>query len=160
MMRHRSITLALLGLCLATQAGAAEPAATQRAATEPVFHPLRGSLSAMAPPFSESVRAGDMLYLSGQIGTDATGKLVAGGIRAEAKQTMDNIGAALARGGSSFTGVVQCTVALVDIAEWPAFNEVYRGYFTKRYPARMAFAATGLALGARVEVQCNAVVSR
>ena len=114
----------------------------------------------MSLPFSESVRAGDMLYLSGQLGTDASGKLVGGGIRAETKQIMDNIGAALAHGGSSFANVVQCTVALADIKDWPAFNEVYRGYFTAHFPARMALATTGLALGARAEVQCNAVVPR
>ena len=157
MSHFRSSTLAVLfGLA----AGAATAsAASQPRGSEPVFHPIEGGVAAMAPPFSESVRAGGMLYLSGQVGTDAGGKLVAGGIRAEAKQTMDNIGAALARGGSSFANVVQCTVALADIAEWPVFNEVYRGYFTKHYPARMAFAATGLALGARVEVQCTAVVA-
>jgi 2-iminobutanoate/2-iminopropanoate deaminase len=111
-------------------------------------------------PFSEAVRAGDMLYLSGQIGVDASGKLAAGGIRPEAKQTMDNIGATLARYGSSFDRVVQCTVALADMADWPAFNEVYRAYFKGHFPARMAFGANALALGARVEVQCNAAVGR
>ena len=112
----------------------------------------------LSPPFSGAVRVGDMLYLAGAIGVDSSGKLAAGGIKAETKQTMDNIGANLAHHHSSFDSVVQCTVALADIAEWPAFNEVYRGYFTKHFPARMAFAASGLALGARVEVQCNAVV--
>lgn len=111
-------------------------------------------------PFSEAVRAGNMLYLAGAIGVDGSGKLAAGGIKAETKQTMDNIGANLARHHSSFDNVVQCTVALADMAEWPAFNEAYKGYFTKHYPARMAFAATGLALGARVEVQCNAVTDK
>lgn len=110
-------------------------------------------------PFSESVRVGDMLYLSGELGTGADGKLVAGGIRAEAKQMMDNIGRKLAARGSSFDRVVLCTVALADMAEWPAFNEVYRGYFATHFPARMAYAASGLALGARVELQCNAVVA-
>lgn len=114
----------------------------------------------MSPPFSEAVRVGEMLYLAGAIGVDATGKLPSGGIKAETKQTMDNIGANLSKHHSSFDNVVQCTVALADIAEWPAFNEVYRGYFTKHFPARMAYAASGLALGARVEVQCNAVVEK
>lgn len=122
------------------------------------FHEKRDAPPGMSLPFSEAVRAGDMLYLSGEIGTDAAGKLVAGGIRAEAKQVMDNIGANLARHGASFDRVVQCTVALADIADWPAFNEIYRGYFKQHFPARMAFAASGLALGARVEVQCNAAV--
>jgi len=107
-------------------------------------------------PFSEAVRVGDMLYVSGTIGTDKSGKLVPGGMPAEAKQVMDNIAAILERHGSSFDKVVQCTVALADIKDWPAFNEVYRQYFTAHFPARMAFATTGLAFGARVEVQCNA----
>jgi 2-iminobutanoate/2-iminopropanoate deaminase len=121
----------------------------------PVSHPPAGMTNL---PFSEAVRVGDMLYLSGDIGTDSSGKLAPGGIAAEAKQTMDNIGANLARHQSSFDRVIQCTVALADIKDWPAFNEVYRGYFQKHFPARMAYATSGLALGARVEVQCNALV--
>ena len=73
---------------------------------------------------------------------------------------MDSIGAALRKYGSSYDRVVQCTVALADIGERGAFNEVYRGYFKDHYPARMAFAASGLALNARVEVQCNAAVGK
>ena len=128
-------------------------AAAKATTTEPVFHALPNAMARMQLPFSESVRAGDMLYLSGQIGSDASGKLVAGGIRAESRQLMDNTGAALDRGGSSFDRVVQCTVALADIKDWPAFNDVYRTYFKNYFPARMAYATTGLALGARAEVQ-------
>ena len=134
-------------------------AAFAAAAVEPEFFP-RKAAPGQSYPFSEAVRVGDMLYLSGDIGIDANGKLVAGGIKAEAKQVMDNIGANLARHGSSFDRVVQCTVALADIADWPAFNEVYRGYFSKHFPARMAYATGGLALGAKVEVQCNAVTGK
>jgi 2-iminobutanoate/2-iminopropanoate deaminase len=152
-------TITFTGL-LACAAGLARGADSTDAAPEPIFHPLQGGIAATSSPFSESVRAGNMLYLSGQIGTDASGKLVGGGIRAETKQLMENIRGALARGGSSFANVVQCTVALIDIKDWPAFNEVYRGYFGKNYPARMAYATTGLALGARAEVQCNAAVPR
>ncbi len=141
-------------------AHAAAPAAPAKTAnTDLVYHPLRNMPAGMQLPFSESVRAGDMLYLSGQIGTDASGKLAAGGIKAETRQMMDNIGAALRRGNASFERVVQCTVALADMKDWPAFNEVYRTYFTDHYPARMAYATSGLALDARVEVQCNAAVS-
>lgn len=156
---NRPSTLAAMTLAgLLAGAGLACAGEAADAAPEPIFHPLQGGIAAISPPFSESVRAGNMLYLSGQIGTDASGKLVAGGIRAETKQLMENIRGALARGGSSFANVVQCTVALVDIKDWPAFNEVYRGYFDKHYPARMAYATTGLALGAHAEVQCNAAV--
>ncbi len=133
---------------------------TSAVAAEPEFFARKTAPGQPSYPFSEAVRVGDMLYLSGDIGVDASGKLVAGGVKAEAKQTMDNIGANLARHGSSFDHVVQCTVALADIADWPAFNEVYKGYFTKHFPARMAYATGGLALGAKVEVQCNAVTQK
>lgn len=151
------VPIALLGIAFA--AASANAAGTPKAGAAPtteyyaVAHPPPG----MNLPFSEAVRVGDMLYLSGEIGLDGSGKLIAGGIAAEAKQVMDNIGANLARHGSSYDHVVQCTVALADIKDWPAFNEVYRGYFTQHFPARMAYATGGLALGARVEVQCNAV---
>lgn len=145
---------ALLAGATTTFALAADTHRTSAAAAAeyyPMAHPPAG----MTPPFSEAVRVGDMLYLSGEIGIDK-GKLVEGGIAGEAKQVMDNIGANLERHGSSFDHVIQCTVALADIKDWPAFNEIYRGYFNKHFPARMAYATGGLALGARVEVQCNA----
>jgi 2-iminobutanoate/2-iminopropanoate deaminase len=122
------------------------------------FYAVENAPKGMSLPFSEAVRAGDMLYLAGMLGTDASGKLAAGGIKAEAKQTMDNIAASLKKHGASIDRLVQCTVALADMADWPAFNEVYRGYFREHFPARMAYGANGLALGARVEVQCNAYV--
>lgn len=110
-------------------------------------------------PFSESVRVGSLLFLSGQVGVKPeTDELVEGGIEAEARQTMDNIQAALERRGLGMADVVKCMVMLADIGEWPAFNDVYRTYFDGRYPARSAFAASGLALGARVEVECIAAV--
>ena len=122
------------------------------------YFPVTHAPPGMNLPFSEAVRVDRMLYLSGEIGTGTDGKLVAGGIAAETKQLMQNIGDTLARHGSSWDRVVQCTVALADIKDWPAFNEVYRGYFKRHFPARMAYATGGLALGARVEVQCNALV--
>jgi 2-iminobutanoate/2-iminopropanoate deaminase len=144
---------------LACVAGAGPALAAETAAPAIEFHARQGGPPGPPLPFSEAVAVGSMLYLSGDVGLDASGKLVPGGIKPETKQVMENIGANLARHGSSFDQVVQCTVALADIAEWPAFNEVYRGYFKQHFPARMAFATTALALGARVEVQCNAVVT-
>lgn len=146
---HRSLLLATL-----------VSVATSAIATEPEFFPRAAADPGKTYPFSEAVRAGDMLYLAGEIGLGADGKLVSGGIKAETRQMMDNIGANLARHHSSFDKVVQCTVALADIKEWADFNEVYKGYFGKHFPARMAYGANGLALGARVEVQCNAVVGK
>lgn len=109
-------------------------------------------------PFSPAVRVGSMLYLAGQIGTDASGAVVKGGIDAEARQTMQNIADVLSKTGSSMDRVVKCTVFLADMKEWPAFNTVYATFFPSHKPARSAFGATGLALGARVEVECIAVV--
>ncbi|HVF33930.1 MAG TPA: Rid family hydrolase, partial [Candidatus Saccharimonadia bacterium] len=87
-----------------------------------------------------------------------TGKLVAGGIEPETRRTMQNIKEALEAHGHSLVDVVKCTAMLADIAEWPKFNAVYRTYFDGRYPARSALGASGLALGARVEVECIAYV--
>lgn len=106
-------------------------------------------------PFSDAVRVDHMLYLSGQIGTDSSFALVPGGMKAETKQTMENIRRVLERNGSSFDHVVKCTVMLADMSEWSAMNEVYVTYFAKdRLPARSALGVNGLALGARVEIEC------
>lgn len=109
-------------------------------------------------PFSEAVRSGDLLFLSGQIGTvpGADNALAKGGIGPEAEQTLSNIRAVLGRHGASMREVVKCTVFLADIGDWPAFNEVYRKHFSAPFPARSALAASGLAMGAKVEVECIA----
>lgn len=112
-------------------------------------------------PFSEAVRVGDVLYLSGQVGIKpGTMQLVAGGIREEARQALENIRTSLVAIGYTLGDVVKCTVMLADISEWAAFNEVYKTFFSAPYPARSALGANGLALGARVEVECIAAVDR
>jgi len=113
----------------------------------------------MQLPFSEAVRVGHMLYLSGQLGYDAkTASLVEGGIAAETRQTLENIKAVLEKHGSSMAEVVKCTVFLADIKEWAAMNEVYITYFPSNPPARSALGSSGLALGARTEIECMATV--
>jgi len=115
---------------------------------------------ALKLPFSQAVRVGDILYLSGALG-NVPGKLevVPGGIEPETRQTMENIGALLEENGLTFADVFKCTVMLADMAEWDAFNRIYVGYFEPgRLPARSAFGANGLALGARVELECWAYV--
>lgn len=110
-------------------------------------------------PFSEAVRVGHMLYLSGQLGFDAkTSRLVEGGIEAETRQTMENIKTTLEKHGSSLAEVVKCTVFLADIQEWAAMNSVYITYFPNKPPARSALGSSGLALGARTEIECMATV--
>lgn len=112
-------------------------------------------------PFSEAVRYGDVLYLSGQVGvTPGALKLVAGGFEPEAKQTLDNIRTTLAANGLTMADLIRCTVMLADMADWPRFNEIWRTYFDGRFPARSALGANGLALGARVEIECTAAAPR
>lgn len=107
--------------------------------------------------FSPAVRVGNLLFLSGQIGTDTANRLVAGGLQAEARQALNNVKATLEKYGSSMDRVAKCTVFLADIKDYADFNEIYASYFRVRKPARSAIAGSGLALGARVEVECIAV---
>ena len=131
--------------------GSCEPQPSHR--TDAEFFPMPGGRDL---PFSEAVRVGNMLYLSGQLGTDSTGKLVPGGIGPETRQALTNIAAVLARHGSGLDRVVKCTVMLADMAEWGAMNEVYLTFFPSHRPARSAFGTSGLALGARLELECMA----
>jgi reactive intermediate/imine deaminase len=109
-------------------------------------------------PFSDAVKVGDILYLSGQIG-NLHGKLelAPGGIEAQTRQMMENIARILNANGRSFDDVFKCTVMLADMSQWAAFNKIYITYFRPhRLPARSAFGADGLALGAAVEMECCA----
>ena len=141
-------------LTVAGMAAAAEPAAPRVE-----FIQSEGARAA-GLPFSEAVQVGGLLLLSGQVGYDrAAGKLVEGGLEPETRMTMDNIKALLATRGLGMDDLVKCTVMLADMADWPAFNAVYRTYFENaRFPARSAFGTNGLAFGARVEVECIAAV--
>lgn len=107
-------------------------------------------------PFSDAVLVGGFLCLSGQIGQKpGTLELVPGGIQAETRQMMENIARILNAEGRSFDDVFKCTVMLADMSAWPEFNKVYLEYFKpERLPARSAFGANGLALGAAVEMEC------
>ena len=153
-MRARTVvTVALLAPILACQQERA-PASAQE-----VEYLMSTATSEMGLPFSDAVRVGNVLYLSGQIGNvPGTLELVPGGIVEETRQTLENIRTILDRHGSSLGHVVKCTVMIEDMSEWPAMNEVYRTFFTEHLPARSAFGADGLALGAAVEIECFATV--
>ena len=112
----------------------------------------------MVLPFSDAVRVGNLLFLSGQLGTTEDG-LVPGGIAAETRQALENIRGSLERHGSSMDRVVKCTVFLADIAEWEQMNEVYVTFFGANLPARSALGTSGLALGGRVEIECIGVIA-
>ena len=114
--------------------------------------------TATSLPFSAAVRVGNMLYVSGQMGTDASLKIVSGGIEAETRQTLANMKAILERHGSSLDRVVKCMVMMADMSEWPAMNAIYVQHFPNHLPARSAFGAASLALGGRVEIECTATV--
>ena len=132
-------------------------AAPSRPAVEHIGEP---SLNGQRLPFAKAVRVGEMLYLSGELGIRADGTLPEG-MEAQARQVMDNIGATLKSQALGFSDLVKCTVMLDDMKDWPAFNRVYVTYFPDgKFPARSAFGADGLALGALVEVECMAYAGR
>jgi 2-iminobutanoate/2-iminopropanoate deaminase len=120
------------------------------------YFPVAESLDSFKLPFSEAVRVGPLLYLSGAIGIDDSGALVPGGIEAETHQALANIRSVLERHGSSMDRVIKCTAMLADMQEWATMNRAYVEHFPTYLPARSAFGASGLAMGGRVEIECIA----
>ena len=121
---------------------------------------LHGPGEVRGLPFSSAVRVGNTLYLSGQIGNvPGTRQLADTGIAGQTRQALENIKAVLASAGSSLDRAVKCTVFLADIKDYAAMNTVYATYFPKDPPARSTVAGSGLALGARVEIECLATTA-
>lgn len=111
-------------------------------------------------PISETVKAGSFVFVSGQVGNaPGTVSLVAGGLEAETRQAISNVELVLTAHGLTLRDVVKCTVILTDMSQWSRFNSIYQQYFRPPYPARTAIGASGLALGAQVELECVAIVS-
>lgn len=156
MTRWSSFFITLTLVACTTQAG---PPITTTVPTKPeIIRLAPPTLNGKTLPFAEGVRVGHLLFLSGQIGNlPGTMTLAAGGIQAETRQTMENIQVTLKKFGASMNDVVKCTVFIADMAEWPAMNQVYVTYF-ENPPARSALGVSGLALGARVEIECIAVL--
>lgn len=127
------------------------------AARQEVEHFPRPSFGGKPLPFSSAVRVGDVLYLSGQMGTRPDGTL-AEGMEGQARQALDNIRGVLSSAKLDMKDVFHCTVMLADMKQWPDFNKVYLEYFSEPLPARSAFGANGLALGGLVEIECQAYV--
>ena len=110
-------------------------------------------------PYSQAIKANGFLFTAGQIPLDpATGKIVAGDIKAQTERVMENLGAVLAEAGTSFAGVVKTTCFLANLDDFAAFNEVYARYFTSQPPARSTVQAARLPAGAQVEVECVALL--
>jgi len=145
----KSWNVIVAGLILSSVVAAKEP--------EAVEFLNSGKVYPAGVPLSEAVRVGNTLYLSGQIGIQpGTLKLVPGGLKEETAQTLINIRTSLEAHGFSMRDVIKCTVMLADITRWGDFNEIYKTHFSAPYPARSALGASGLALGAQVEVECVA----
>ncbi len=109
-------------------------------------------------PFSEAVRIGDILFLTGQVGFNNDSlKIASGGIKAEATQALENIKAVLEANGSDLEHVAKCTVILTDRSDFAEFNEVFRSYFPEKKPARTTFVAD-LVIDAKIEIDVIAAV--
>lgn len=135
-------------------------AANAQADRPPVEYFPAPAVQSRPAPFSSAVRIGDVMYLSGQIGIAPDGKLP-DTFDGQAKQTMENIGAALKARGLGWGDVFKCTVFIADMKNWPAFNAVYVPYFQPgRLPARSAVGVSGLALGAQLELECLAYAGK
>jgi len=146
-----------LGL-MACQPSTPDPSAATQAGPDAEYL-ASPEFAARGLPFSEAVRVGSMLYLSGQLGTvPGTGERISGGIQPETRQALENIKSVLERYGLSMDRIVKCTIMIDDMAEWPEMNEVYAEFFPGPKPVRSAFGADGLALGAAVEIECWATV--
>ena len=110
-------------------------------------------------PFSEAVIVDNIVYLSGKVGRLPSGELIQGGIEAETLQTLKNIESVLQKVDLTKEDIFKCTCMLVDIKDWPKMSKVYKSFFERKIlPARSAFAGSGLALNAKVEIECLAKV--
>lgn len=149
------LALAFAAAVLATTSSA--EAAPARA---PVEHFGTPTLNGQRLPFSRAVRVGDTLYLSGAIGRGPDGKPPEG-IEAQTKASMDDIGQTLKLAGLGYDRIFHCTAFLSDMKNWPAFNQVYMTYFPDGpLPARSAVGVNGLALGALLEIECQAYAGK
>ena len=111
-------------------------------------------LSPPVGPFSPAIRSGDFLFFSGQVGQDpSTGKLVTGGVEAEARQVFRNLATLLDAAGKSFRDIVKANVFLTRIEDFAAINAIYAEQFRPPYPARTTIAVAALPLGAAIEIE-------
>ena len=148
---YSALLVGACSLAMTMSAGAA-PVTTHNAVskTAPIFYGDGGKY-----PFSDAVRLGDTLYMSGQIGFKE-GKLVKGGIKNETKQALDNIQAILLQYGYKKSNLIKCSAMLTDMDDFGKFNSVYQTELAKPYPVRSTFGVTELAAGASVEIECIA----
>lgn len=124
-------------------------------------HYIADDIAGLGLPFSSAVTVGNTIYLSGIIGTvPKKNEVVPGGIKEETRQAMESMKKILEANNSSLEKVVKVTVMMADMSEWDAMNSIYVTYFPGAKPARSAFGTSGLALGARLEIECIAIVNQ
>lgn len=109
-------------------------------------------------PYSQGVRAGGLVFTSGQLPLTPSGDLISDDVKRAAEQSLSNVRAILAAGGATMKDVVKVTVYLTDMADFSAVNEVYGRFFSEPYPARTCVAVAALPRGARLEIEAHAVV--
>lgn len=159
---HATLRLTLTGMVIALSivgcADSLDAPCTERGAARAAIE--TGAAPSAVGPYSQAIRAGDTLYLAGQIGLDPdTGALVDGGIEVETRRVMNNLGAVLEAAGFTFSDVATAQVFMADIREFAAMNAVYGDYFGQQPPARATVEVGRLPLDARVEIQLIAVKS-
>jgi reactive intermediate/imine deaminase len=147
-MRRVMAFVAIAAACAPVLASQAQ--GTKETVNGMTFHMPQGPSATR--PYTPAVQVGNLLFLSGQIGTSGGNR----GIEAETKQTLENIKSVLEASGSDMEHVAKCTVFLADMAEFQAMNAVYTQYFKAPRPARSAVGVNGLAGNARVEIECIA----
>jgi len=159
-MRRAALVLAALAVgCTLEQRTDNQPAAVSRPPADQHREVIQPPDAPRLPVFSSAVRSGDLLFLSGSLGAvpgSDPPRLVEGGVEAETRQTFENIETVLDAAGLTLHDIVKCTVFLADIADYAAVNGVYVEYWNGDPPARSAIAGSGLALGAKVEIECIA----
>ncbi len=113
-------------------------------------------------PYSQAIRAGDFLFISGHVGNDpATGKIVEGGVEAQTKRVLDTLGAILREAGLGFGNVIKCEIYLKDINDFKAVNGIYGAFFQQEpKPARQTMQVAALPLGALIEMSCVAYAGK
>jgi reactive intermediate/imine deaminase len=119
----------------------------------------RTGAGGMSLPFSPAIRAGDFVYVSGQVAFDANGELVGGGIVPQTRQTIENLRKILAQAGCTLDNVIKCNVWLADARDFSSFNKVYAGYFPNIPPARSTVQSP-LMIDAKIEIDCIAYSPR
>lgn len=155
----RLLTALLVCLAAGTVAFAAEPPASKAPKSKKVI--AAQNAPAAIGPYSQAIKAGSLLFLSGSLGMDpASGKIVEGGVAPETEQALNNLEAVLKEAGAEFGHIVKTTIFLADMADFKTVNEIYAKRFSSAPPARSCVAVKELPRGGKVEIEAIAVVPR